>query len=807
MKKIILSAAVVAMSLLNVMGAAVKPVAEFWISPKGDDKAAGTKAAPVKTLKAALRQVRNVEKEGEKVIIFKDGFYSFEEPVTILSTDYDLTIRAEHKGKAVLSGAVELKGWRKDEEDERFLVTELPFEPKAGDGLVLICNGKWCEIAEFPQKGRLQYKANGSSRVMNYDEKSLPDGMSFEGIDLASAWLIIPQEWATTRTLIREMDLEAKTLTLASKTGMPMGQYNQGFKLFNTRHGLTERGKWMFEATGRKVVYWPREGESAANLKASLSRVENIIDMQSASGVKIEGLVFEGCLMRAENNNIWAARGANAPISAKNSRNILIEDVEIRNTAEDGVFMLKPVNSFVRRSHIHDVGSAAVNYADGGNGSGVEWSHVHDFGRSSMNANGIGLQLNRPMCVGNVIHDGPGNGVTMWNSNGGGEFASNEIYRVMKVQRDGGGLYGGYVDMVIRDNYVHDMGGWVGLYADEGSQRVVFTRNRFENCWWPMHAHCSQFIVVTNNVFKNSGGMRFSFQNSGHNTFSDNKIYTKEMIKSDPYVNNCDEWARNEVFLEQADGTYKSAGKVTLEREKGAAKTWGLNYIQGSYTLPINDRGEVNYRAFPMKWNTCPYTDFGMDGYPVLGVPNSQVKLAYDDCYLYVGFSRNYNALCGYLGMQNFTSRGWKHCDAARVVFENGSVLTVYPTGDFETSGKDLQLEKGDVKVATGGKIVVVRIPLEHLDIAGAKKGGVNLESGMGGDDMVLDDMMTDEATEESAAGQGKARTIMNVLGCKLKFNAMIWVEDLREVKCIAAPDGKNLAMGTIEFTGKKPKK
>ena len=54
MKRLIVSAAVAAVSMLSAMGAAVKPVAEFWISPKGDDRAAGTKAAPVATLNEVL---------------------------------------------------------------------------------------------------------------------------------------------------------------------------------------------------------------------------------------------------------------------------------------------------------------------------------------------------------------------------------------------------------------------------------------------------------------------------------------------------------------------------------------------------------------------------------------------------------------------------------------------------------------------------------------------------------------------------------------------------------------------------------
>ncbi len=791
-----LIAAAFAAAALCASAAPKAGVCEFWVSPNGDDRSPGTKAKPVKTLARAVELTRGVARECAKTIVVRDGFYSVEKPVRVNPTDYDLVIRAENPGKAVLSGAVRLEGWKPDASDPRFLVAELPFKPGDGDRHVLLCGGKWADLAQFPEKGRLKYLSNNSQVNLVYDEKSLPEGTDFSGIDLASAWLQIPQEWATTRTGIKENDVANNTFVLKTKSNMPLGQYNQGFLVMNTRHGLTRPGTWMFEATAGRIVYWPREGETAESLSATITRSESILDVQGVSGLTVSGLVFEGCAHAADNTNIWASRAANAPVSVKNSRNVVIEDVEVRDTAADGIFMLKPVECVVRRCRVRGVGSAGVNYLDGGSHSGVEKSEVCDFGRMDNSANGIGLQLNRAYCVGTKIHDGPGNGITLWDNVGGSLIAENEIHHVMKVQRDGGGLYGGYVDSVVRDNYVHDIW-WAGLYADEGSQRDLFTGNRFEDCPWPTHMHQTQNIVVSNNVMRHSGSMRFSFQGSGHGVFCDNKIYTDKPIETDPYLANCDFWGRNEVFVRDGDG-YKSMGKVTLERPRSKERTMQAANVSEDPLKPLDGRGGLN-DAFKMKWNEAGFTNEGGDGFPSVGVPNAMVKVAYDQCYLYVGFWRKYNALSGYFGMKNFTSVGWRHCDSVRLAFAGGRTVTVFPDGTFKCEGeRPVDLVKEDVGVKDGGRIVFVRVPLECLDVPGAKKGVVDLE-GDGGDDMVLDDMLNADAGV-SKAGSGKARRIVEVAGLELKFNAMIWVEDLRELKAVSAVDAKDPATGTIVF-------
>lgn len=763
---------------------------EFRVSPDGDDKKGdGSAAKPVRTLEKAMKLVRAIERDEDKTIVFADGFYPFERPVRLEKNDADLTIRAEHPGKVIFSGGVTVTGWRQDEEDQRFLAANLPFEPKEGITLVFLSSGEWCDIASYPDfpRGRvMKYQAPDGSKSINYDS----DKLDFSDIDIASAWLVLPQEWSTLVTGIKEHDAENKIFTFK---GGSVNKFNQGYRLMNTRHGMRKPGMWMFENRSKKIIYWPREGETAEKLDITISKSHSILAAAHVQGVKVEGIVFECCSKDPAYNNPYADN-PNGAVTIGDA-GLHVDNCEVRNCAGPGIFALKPDHARVTRTHVHHVGGECINYFDGGNASDIEWCHVHHGGLIEPSML-IGMQLSNCRCVGNKIHNGPACGVVMWSCNS--VFASNDVSVVMYASKDGGGLYGGFTDCVLHDNYVHDIGGWPGLYADEGSQRVKYYNNRFENCFWPTHMHQTQFVTISNNTFKCDSLMRFSFQGSGHGVFCDNKIYTTEKITDDNYRDNCDFWGRNEVFVKQEDGSYKSEGLVTLDRRRRAPGTIEAQCLSDRKTLPLSLKGEMVFDAFN-RGNI--WTDVGGDGYPNIGVPCAFVNVAYDDYYLFVSFKRKWNQLCGYAGWKNQSSRGWKHADCERVDFDGGLYVLVHPTGSFECS-RQLKMAPDDVKTA-GPDNVIMRIPLEGLGVKGAKKQLAKLDLEQEEDGLLL----TDEAADNVRGPEKKLPKPTNVTGCQIKFNATIWIEDLRESKSLFAPDGDKYATGTLKFVPFKKKR
>ena len=98
-------------------------------------------------------------------------------------------------------------------------------------------------------------------------------------------------------------------------------------------------------------------------------------------------------------------------------------------------------------------------------------------------------------------------------------------------------------------------------------------------------------------------------------------------------------------------------------------------------------------------------------------------------------------------------------------------MITVYPNGSHETNINGLELGPRDIDVGKKDGSVLIRIPLEKLDIENARSG--------------------------SGEGEPKA---MDVVGCSLKFNVTIWIEDFREERSLSARDGGEYATATLDF-------
>ena len=105
---------------MNTIIAAVLAATTVYVSPKGSDSNDGSKRNPVLTAARAVEIVRGVAVDEPKTIVFMDGVYAFSNEVQLVAADRDYVFRAEHKGKARLTGAVKVTGWRTDPADPRF---------------------------------------------------------------------------------------------------------------------------------------------------------------------------------------------------------------------------------------------------------------------------------------------------------------------------------------------------------------------------------------------------------------------------------------------------------------------------------------------------------------------------------------------------------------------------------------------------------------------------------------------------------------------------------------------------------------
>ena len=94
--------------VLSVLVAGPALAQTIYVAPQGNDKAAGTANAPVRTLGRGIALARTSPQHTVEV---RRGSYRLEEPVVLTPEDSGLTLRAEGPG-AILSGGVQLTGWK-----------------------------------------------------------------------------------------------------------------------------------------------------------------------------------------------------------------------------------------------------------------------------------------------------------------------------------------------------------------------------------------------------------------------------------------------------------------------------------------------------------------------------------------------------------------------------------------------------------------------------------------------------------------------------------------------------------------------
>ena len=636
--------------------------ATVWMAPNGNDETGdGSKAKPVATLQRAVDLTRQVLTDEDKKIIAKDGLYRFADKVELESGDAGLTIEAEHTGKAVFTGARAVTEWKPDPKDKRFLVANFPFKAQDGWSYSFAANGVCATFSCFPQAvGRktLPYVAGhaeiskNNRRVIRYDRRTLPSMDAFKDLDLTSVKVFVPQEWTSRTTFIATNDWENGVLVLAADTGMPIGRFNQGYKVYNSRVGMTEPGCWMYSIGENTITYWPRPGETAANLKGEVSKLNQLIFMRRAYDVTLRGLVFESCAKSDKMNFLDAS-------AVCGCTGAVVEDCEFRNMSGCGWATYNNKGQVIRRNHAHHLDDTGFRTYGGGD-------TLFEENEADHLSKGFDFHSHVTM-IRNHIHHTWGVGIGAWSVDC--LFASNHIHHTMLTMRDGGGLYGAQTRCLFIGNYCHDNGEWPGLYNDEGGQYSTYTGNVFEEDSWPFHMHDCYGITVTNNTFIGRNGMLFSFQGSTHCVFKDNVIRTAMPIEKPDELVACDVWD-NEVQMIQPDGSVITNRLVFPKDPEPPAVSAQACEMSES---PVDaTTGRWTGKGFRGGRGVSCSRD--VSGVNILGVPGGGAAFGFYGDYLYVTGNYEYNKVCGYNGCYNHAGHVWGVNDGMRFLFDGFSV-------------------------------------------------------------------------------------------------------------------------------------
>lgn len=534
--------------------------ADVWVSPEGDDAAAGTQTCPLRSPAAAIAKVR-AERDAGRLprsrtveIFFAPGEYPLSAPLKFGADDSWLRLRGDGSGRVVLSGGRELP----------------PFKP-AGQGRWtcavprgLVFEQLWIGDERMP-------RAKSPNEFYHYlrgpvDRTLLPEtgkeggagNRAFYGYpeDLADIAKLPPDELR--KVVVRHFhawnSTQARPLKVDAKTGFVLETKSCWWGLFtwpqnepryvleNYFAALDAPGEWFLDEKTSTLWYVPRPGETVDTVRATVPVVESLLEVvgDRRSGavpkeIEFEGLAFRYSGYRLSENGQYARQAdvdVPSAVLVRDAERIGFRGCRFEHISSHGVhFDCGALDSRMNFCAVKDLGGGAVvigeQYIPHGEPVGcptaritVEDCILQSGGR--IFAGSIGVWLGRVSEVAvrhNDIADFYYSGVSAgwtWGYVETGvhdnDISYNHIHHVLQgVLSDGAGIYmlGDAPGTRVVGNRVHDCysydytghGGY-GLYTDEGSSRILFASNLiYRTKLGGVHQHYGRENEFRNNIF------------------------------------------------------------------------------------------------------------------------------------------------------------------------------------------------------------------------------------------------------------------------------------------------------------------
>jgi len=286
----------------------------IYVSPKGNDNNPGTETQPFLTVQRALREAREWRRfggdktEGMIEIILGEGVYPQTSPIFIRpedsgTGDSPTVIRGKAGENAVISGGVELKGWR---QEGKLWTMEAP----------LISNSPQM-FRQLWINGRKALRANQfgkyeMQRMIDFNIKdrtvTIPFPKEITSIEEAPQLeMMVHQRWAVAilrvKDIVRQGDnavvsfLEPESeLEFSHPWPQPVINGEKGsssYCLMNALQFVDTPGEWYQDNRTGKIYYYPRQGETMENTIATAPALSAVMEIKGTPSQKVTNVYFK----------------------------------------------------------------------------------------------------------------------------------------------------------------------------------------------------------------------------------------------------------------------------------------------------------------------------------------------------------------------------------------------------------------------------------------------------------------------------------------------------------------------------------
>ena len=254
------------------------------------------------------------KQEGENVIHLAAGTYRLSQPIVVRPEDYNTRIVAD--GKVIISGGVQIKGWKKN---GKYWVADFPtFNGNKITFRQLWVNGRKADrardVQDFEKMFRIRSmdKPNGILYVPAAAVKKLVNGKGYQtslpkgGLE-GGLEMTLHEMWCVANLRIKSIKVQGDSAAVTfhdpeshihfmhpwpSPMVTPNGEHNSAFYLTGSKAFLDTPGEWF--ADDSKVYYIPREGENMNTAEVEVPALETLLKVEGTPDEPVTNVTFEG---------------------------------------------------------------------------------------------------------------------------------------------------------------------------------------------------------------------------------------------------------------------------------------------------------------------------------------------------------------------------------------------------------------------------------------------------------------------------------------------------------------------------------
>ena len=287
--------------MLFVFGCATvcAQAAEFYVSLAGSDAAAGSRAAPFRTLERARDASRPFCGKEPVTVWLHGGTYAIDKTIEFDTRDSGtgknpVAYRAVPGETPVISGGKRLTGWQPDGN----VIWKAPTHGM--EFRQIYVDRKKATRSRWPNEGdylRL-IDWNEPGLKINLRPGDIRDWENFNEVEI-----YIQMLWSISVMRLESFsdDRDQSVLTvqnperdLVFKRLWPKKVKNQAFHYENAREFIDQPGEWCINRKKGEVYYYPRPGEEMPVAEVIVPQVETLISVKGSLDRPVKHLTFEG---------------------------------------------------------------------------------------------------------------------------------------------------------------------------------------------------------------------------------------------------------------------------------------------------------------------------------------------------------------------------------------------------------------------------------------------------------------------------------------------------------------------------------